>query len=643
MPVGTLKTILIVFLFAITGTLSSQTGEAGREDLFYKGISAGIFSVGNAAVAFANDPSVFYWNPAGMVMLDQQSVGFSLTTLFEGTQYNGLCYVHPSLSTGYFGIGVTRIGTDGIEVTDWDPAGHIVIEQPGSWSYWWGKLSLAYAIPVWKRIAVGLAFHANRQVLGTFSTNGFGLDAGIQYPLPFKKGLFSHMYAGAAITNLIQPRMKLGPTSETIPSISRFGIAKKINFREGEDHILLLLDFEKNIEKDMHSHLGLEYNYGNFAFVRIGMNKDRLGFGGGIRYNRFQLDYASGQIGDPVYFARSHRVTIQVFLGKSLSEQYASIEDEKIKEINRRTEANIHAENQKRIEEALTAGKSYFKAGDYFNARLEFSKILSENKNHAEAQEMLAKTTAREQALQEEREESLLQDAITKEKQEQDNAFVNQKFNHGLESLEKGDFQRAIEQWEEALQRDPDHPQIKQYIQNAQSALKEHVNRMIAQASQSVRQDNIPQALQILERAKEMTRGNETLHQKVLNEINNLDRVLNYFTNYNAGIQRYSKGDYAGAAKFFKKALENAPTSERVRVQELYRNAVVRSGGNKSEALSEEARQAYVRGLLLYKDGRYDKAMEALQEAARLDPQNVKILNAIENLKRRLQEQKKSE
>lgn len=622
----------------------AQTGEAGREDLFYQGISARIFGVGNAATAYAIEPSVFYWNPAGMVLLDQQSLGFSLTTLFEGTQYNGLCYVHPTLSTGYFGFGVTRIGTDGIQVTDWDPAGSIIIEQPGSWSYWWGKLSLAYAMPVWKNISVGMAFHANRQVLGTYSTNGFGLDAGIHYPIPARKGLLKNMYLGASIVNLVKPIMKLGPTSETIPSIMRAGLAKLFSLREDQDHLLVLLDIEKNAEKDMQTHFGIEYNYGKRAFLRIGFNGDRLGFGGGIRYDRFQLDYASGQIGDPVYFPRSHRVTIQAFLGKTLTDQRVSIENEKLNEINRRTRESLQAENQKRIEDALAAGKSYFEAGDYFNARLEFSKILSENSDHPEAMSMLEQTTEKEQALQGEREKALLDEAIAKEKQEQDNAFVNNKFTEGLTLLEQGDFQKAIEQWEEALERDPDHPQINQYIQNAQEALENHVNSMIAQSNQFIRQDNIPQALQVLERAKELTRGNEVLHQKVLNQVNYVDRLFNYYSNYNAGIERYSKGDYAAAAKFFKKALENAPSSQRIRVQELYRNAVVRSSGNtQSDELSGEARQAFYRGVLLYRDGQYEKALEALEEAVKLDPQNIKIINALENLKRRLQEQKKTE
>lgn len=624
--------IPVLFLL-ICASVFAQTGDAGREDLFYKGISAGIFGVGNAATAYAVEPSVFYWNPAGMVMVDEQSLGFSLTTLFEGTQYNGLSYIHPTLSTGYFGIGITRIGTDGIHVTDWDPAGNVIIEQSGTWSYWWGKLSLAYAIPVWKNISLGAAFHTNRQVLGTFSTNGFGFDGGIHYVSPIQRGLLSHLYLGASVSNLVKPTMKLGPTSETIPSISRLGIAKRFVLRE-KDHVLILFDMEKNTDKEMRSHFGLEYKYGGRAYLRIGMDGDRFGFGGGIRFSRFQLDYASGQIGDPLYFSRSHRVTIQAFLGKSLVDQRASIENEKMIEINRRTEESIQVENQRRIEESLAAGKAYFEAGDYFNARLEFSKILSENKDHPEAKSMLEQTTSKEQALQDEREQALLEEAITKEKQEQDNAFVHQKFTEGLTSLEKGEFQEAIEQWEEALRRDPDHPQIQQYIQSAQSALEEHVNRMIAQSNQFIRQDNIPQALQILERAKELTRGNEVLHNKVLNEIKNLDRILNYYTNYNAGIQRYSKGDYAGAAKFFKKALENAPTSERIRIQELYRKALVRSSGSKNETFSEQGRQLYIQGLLLFQDGKYAAALNTFQDAAKLDPQNVKIINAIETCKK---------
>ncbi len=623
----------LCLIFIGLASLYAQSGDAGREDLFYKGMGARILGMGGAAVAYADDPSVFYWNPAGLSLTDQQKAGFSLTTLFEGSQYNNFCYVFPTLSTGYFGIGVARIGTNDIQVTDWN--GNVFIEQPDTWSYWWGKLSLAYAVPVYRGLVMGLTFHANRQVLGTHSTNGFGFDFGLLYPIPAQSGLFHDFYLGISSNNLIQPRMKLGPTSETIPTIHRMGLAKIVQLRENKDQLLLLTDLEMHQDRNSMMHIGFEYRYQSMAFLRLGFDNGQFAMGAGLKYNRFQIDYASGQLGDPGYFSRSNRITVQVFLGSSLTEQASRIEKEKLQEINRRTSQQMQAESQRIIRESLTSGKNYLEAKDYFNARLEFSRVLREDESHQEAIELLTKTTEEEQALQKAREQELLNQEIEKEKVQQDNAFINQKFSQGLDALESGDFQKAIDEWREALEKDPDHPQLNQYITNAEQALRQEVNRMIANAKASIRNDNNSQAIQILARAKELSKGDAQLHQRVLQEIANIDRLLKFYDNYQSGIKRYSNGEYKAAAQYFEQALQYAPQKERTRIQELYRGALARSEGTKTKPTGN-AREAYIRGVNLYKQGKFEEALKALEEAAELDPTNARIARDIENVKRRL-------
>ena len=206
--------------------------------------------------------------------------------------------------------------------------------------------------------------------------------------------------------------------------------------------------------------------------------------------------------------------------------------------------------------------------------------------------------------------------------------------------MAKGDFQKAIEKWQQALERDPENPQINTYIQQARTELSNEVNRMIARAKQLIRQENISEAYKVLGRAREQTEGNQELQNKVLREIETLDRIVDFITNYQEGVQRYGRGEYEAAAQFFKKALEFEPDHERAK--ELYRNSLARSKGKKTD-MTQEVREKYSQGIRLYREGRYEEALKIWEEALALDPHNIRIVEAIDGAKRKIELYKKKE
>ena len=627
--------IIVLALVLCRGALWAQQGEAGVESPFSIGLGARALGMGNAAVAFPDDPSAFIWNPAGMVVVQQKGIGLSLTTLFEGTQYNFLGYVHPTISTGTFGLGITRIGTGGVKHTD------LINGVPvdlGELNYYWAQFLFGYAITLWKGISLGINFNVNRQVLGFYSTNGFGVDVGLHYRLPVERGILKDFYFGANWANALRPRMKLGVSSESVPYTFRAGFAKVFNLRRGADRWILLMDYEKGEHSKSRYHVGMEYGIGGMIFARAGLNGGEICFGGGLRWWNFQLDYANSRFGDPAYFPRSHRFTLLFYFGKPIPEQRRILEERRRQEVQARIQERMEEDRERRISEGLRAGKEYLQREDFFNARLEFSRVLRENPEDQEARELLDQTTAQEQALQKQREDNLLLQARERERREQDNEFVNQRFNEGLEALSQGDFRKAIEKWHQALDRDPDNPQINNYIQQAENELTNEVNRLIARANQLVRQENISEAYKVLERAKYQTETHPALNQKVEREIRTLDRIVDFVTNYQEGVRRYGSGDYEAAARSLQKALEYYPNHERAR--ELYRNALARSKEQKLE-MTPEVKQLWVRGGLLYIDGRYEEAIEVWEEALTLDPHNVTILESIDGARRKIELYKK--
>jgi len=635
------KRILIgIYFFTVWFTwsiVSGQTGEAGIESPFSIGVGARALALGNAAVAFPDDPSAFIWNPAGMVVVEQKGIGLSLTTLFEGTQYNFIGYVHPTMSSGTFGVGVARIGTGGIKYTD--EVGGVPLDL-GELNYWWGRLNFSYAQKIIFGLSAGVNFNVNRQVLGFYSTNGFGVDIGLHYGFPVKGGFLKGLYFGGNFVNVLSPRMKLGISTETIPYHLRVGMAKVFTLRNGADRWLFLADIKQEEHKEYQYHVGSEYSVNGLFFMRVGVNNGSLNFGGGIRYWNFQIDYATSQIADPTFFPRSHRISLVFYIGKSISEQKRLETEVRREEVQARIQERVESDRQKRISEGLQAGKEYLDKQDYFNARLEFTRVLREDEDNQEAQELYAQTEENEKVWQTQHEENLLKNAIEKDKMQRDNSFKNRKLSEGNEYQARGDFRRAIEKWEEALEVDSTNQQIINYIEQAQVELENEVNRLRATAGQLFRRENYSEAYKILNRAKEQAEGNPRLANAVLRDIRTIDNAVDFNSQYQDAQKRYSREDYEGAAEAAENALKLYPNH--IGAKELYRNAKARAMEPKQE-MGGNVKQFYDRGLTRYIEGQYNEAIQVWEEALKIDPHNVDILKGIESAKKKLETYKKKE
>ena len=137
---------LIILILSGTGFAQQQQGNAGVESLFLRiGAGAKYLSMGSAASAYPNDAYAFAWNPAGMTVVQQRQLGFSLFTMFEGVQYQQIGYVHPTLNFGTFGFGIARFGVDDIHFYD---DVNNVPEARGVFNFWKAKVTLAYSLTI---------------------------------------------------------------------------------------------------------------------------------------------------------------------------------------------------------------------------------------------------------------------------------------------------------------------------------------------------------------------------------------------------------------------------------------------------------------------------------------------------------------
>ena len=303
------------------------------------GVDARAFGMANAVVANTLDVNSGYWNPAGLVNLEDNQLALMHASYFANiAQYDYAGFAMPLDSQSAVGISLIRFGVDDILNTTQliDEQGNIDFNRISLFSAADYGLTLSYAR---KLQAVNLSYGVNakiiRRVIGDFAKSwGFGFDLGIQYTTDndWHYGLMLRDITTTFNTWQIDedifegvsdqiPQQELPETTEiTIPKM-QLGIAKKMTFHY--DYTLLAevdLNFRFAETNDLISTsiasmtpaLGLEFGYVDMVFVRAGMgnfqNEIQLdgsesvsfqpNIGVGFKYKGIQLDYALTDIGD---------------------------------------------------------------------------------------------------------------------------------------------------------------------------------------------------------------------------------------------------------------------------------------------------------------------------------------------------------
>lgn len=625
---------ILIFCFAFWflegGSTRAGEGTFGVESPFHIGVDAVTMACGKTGTAFLVTPSAFDMNPANLVLVDYRSALFSHTVLFEDVQYHFWGYAHPTLNAGAFGFGFSRIGIGGIRQMD-DIEG--VPVDRGEIDYWWGKGTLAYGLNVFHGLSIGVAGVVHRQVLGRASTYGFGMDMGLHYTFRGRNRLLDNTHLGFSVESLIPVRLRLGSQYETLPRTFRLGMAKCLVFSDTTSrcHVLIEGDYWEKGEVQLHA--GIELIFQDRIFLRAGWDHNKPTFGGGLRFRSFEVDYANSRVGEAEFFPRTHRFSLTFFIGKSIPEQRRLLALERERETQKKVQQEMEEERKRRIAEALSAGKNFLANGDYFSARVEFGRVLKEDPNHAEANQLLKQTIEQAEAVEKAREAKLLQETREAEARQRDIAFGRQCYQEGLEFFDKGLYGKALERWRLGIQRDRTNTQLQNSIQRTEALLKSEVQKSISRARQWMAQENFSEAYRILRNAKDMVGDEPDLLQQIMSEMKVLDEKFGFMNAYEAGVQRYEKQDYQAAAQFFQKALELDPNNEKVK--ELYRNAVARAHGLTKE-MSPEVKEKYRAGLRFYQEGNYQEALRVWEQALDLDPYNVKLLQAIEGARARL-------
>ena len=304
------------------------------------GVDAAAFGMANAVTASTANVNSGYWNPAGLIALEDNQLSLMHASYFANiASYDYGAFAMPLDDQSAVAISIIRFGVDDILNTTQliDDQGNIDYSRISLFSTadYGITFSYARALPL-DGLNIGVNAKVIRRIIGDFASSwGFGLDVGLQFNKnDWQFGLMARDITTtfnawaidedkfAEIQGAIEGQnQELPETTEiTIPKLN-LGMSRKFIFHY--DYALLTeidLNFRFAPTNDLVSTsftsftpaLGLEFGYIDMVFIRAGIGNfqnitqldgnESIGFqpniGVGFKYKGIQIDYALTDLGD---------------------------------------------------------------------------------------------------------------------------------------------------------------------------------------------------------------------------------------------------------------------------------------------------------------------------------------------------------
>lgn len=329
----------LLFGILISSLLNAQAFRNYSNEFLNIGVDAAALGMSKAVVATTNNVNASYWNPAGLVGIEDYQGSLMHSSYFAGiANYNHAAFAMPIDKESAIGISVIRFGVDDILNTTAliDNDGNIDFNRISLFSAADYAFNFSYARNlIFKDLKLGVNAKLIRRIIGDFAASwGFGFDVGLQFERnSWKFGIMARDITTTynswaideeefeSIRNAIPGQnQELPETTEITKPKLQLGVAK--DFKIGR-FFNLQSEFDLNIRfeqtNDIFSSeiasidpaLGLQLDYEKLVYLRLGVgnfqyttefdNSKSLStqpnLGVGFNYKGIQVDYALTNIG----------------------------------------------------------------------------------------------------------------------------------------------------------------------------------------------------------------------------------------------------------------------------------------------------------------------------------------------------------
>lgn len=277
---------LLIIVVACFGNVTFAATNAGRTaaDFLLIGQGARAAALGGAYTAISSGASAAYWNPAGLMSLEEGQISLGHFSWYQDISVEQLSAGMPISDDMAAAISITYIDYGKIEGYDMTGAstGQIAAYD------WSGGLSLGYALN--ESIALGITAKYVNQRLDDVSASAFAADFGIKYSS-------SSFNLAAAVSNM-GGDLKFDQVSEKLPALARVGVSVMPIAGALETSF----EIEKRFQGDIMVRQGVELGFSDQYFLRAGYDylpaqngralATGISLGAGLRFNAAELDYA---------------------------------------------------------------------------------------------------------------------------------------------------------------------------------------------------------------------------------------------------------------------------------------------------------------------------------------------------------------
>ncbi len=336
-----MKKYILLTLTLVSLLSNAQTTRKYSNEFMNIGVDAAALGMSNAVVSHTSDVNSGYWNPAGLIALEDNQLALMHSSYFANiANYNYAAFAMPLDDRSAVGISLIRFGVDDILDTTQliDDQGNINYDRVKLFSTADYGLTFSYArdLPV-PGLSYGVNAKVIRRIIGDFASSwGFGLDLGVQFQSEndWKFGIMARDITTTfnawsideekfeQISGAVEGQNQELPESSeiTIPKL-QIGMSKQWVFHY-DYSLLAALDLNVRFEQNndiistsfasVNPALGFEFGYTDLVFLRLGAGnfQNELqfddsedltfqpNFGVGFKYKGIQLDYAFTDIGD---------------------------------------------------------------------------------------------------------------------------------------------------------------------------------------------------------------------------------------------------------------------------------------------------------------------------------------------------------
>ncbi|MBS1903191.1 MAG: PorV/PorQ family protein [Bacteroidetes bacterium] len=335
------RSLSILLLLVASCAVRAQSFRAYSGEFLQLGAGARSLALGGSAIAFVDDATMGYWNPAGLSSLTYPNISAMHEARFDNTvKYDYGAIAIPLGKSSGVALSVFHIGISDIKDTrnafvDRSGSGTFDGENYLDYSkvttfgnYDWG-VYLSYGH---QQDSSPLSYGANlkfivRKLDPENSATGIGFDAAVRYRVSDQLMLAA---VGQDITTTLLSYTS--GTRELVSPTLKLGGAYQWDLFDDRAHVIMPvadidLRFENRgsvsevhvgpISADMHA--GLEYAFRNIVFVRGGYTDTKLlTLGVGIHLPKLSLDYAFQSFSADDQLGNTHRVSFSIALDNKL-------------------------------------------------------------------------------------------------------------------------------------------------------------------------------------------------------------------------------------------------------------------------------------------------------------------------------------